>query len=426
MKSQLYDQIEAIQLYEQSVNILPNTTLAEFQTACEVAAMNQRAALWWCGDLALAVERRFPNTHHQAWPEWVSPDMLARCKAVSAAYPPEDRNILATWTVHSLHTKKPDRVALVQASVESGQTSDEARKNPPAPVETKAPEEPKAEPPAVKSWLLAVDVNYFVVRFYASGSGVEAASTVVDWLLRLIERLQVKGLTDVVCCMDSTTNHRRALTADWEDGYKDRTQKPQDLIEQLQLAPQLLEKRNLPVVSIMDMEADDVMASYSRKFDGKVTLLTADKDMRQCLSDKCNILESVKWEEHPETGKQVPVYKWVSAKSHVEDGMPYSGVQVSGITPEQWPHFQAIAGDSVDGIKGCVGIGAKGAMELILAHGTVQGVIAACKDGKADLSAKKRMAVLDFEPVSETMLLLTTLRTDLAVPMATRLCVKEA
>lgn len=147
--------------------------------------------------------------------------------------------------------------------------------------------------------------------------------------------------------------------------------------------------------------------------------------MRQCLSATCNILLDVTWEEHSETNQMVPIYKWVSAKSHAEEGSTYNSTKIVGITPQQWPHFQAIAGDSTDGIKGCEGIGAKGAMQLILAHHTVQGVIAACKDNTADLSATKRLAVLDFEPIAETMLKLTTLRTDLVVPQVTRICMRE-
>ena len=154
--------------------------------------------------------------------------------------------------------------------------------------------------------------------------------------------------------------------------------------------------------------------------------MTADKDLRQCLSPTCNILKEVKWETHPETQQLLPVYLWVSYKSHIEEGLPYSGTKVSGITPEQWPHFQAIAGDSTDDIQGCVGIGGKGAMDLIKAHGTVQGVILACKNGQAALTIKKVEAVLAFEPFSEAMLKLTTLRTDLAVPRTTRLVMKES
>lgn len=437
MSDSVYADLPSIQLFAQSAQVLPDTSLEEFEKQCEYVAALQRAVLWWVGDLALAVERQHPRTHEQAWPEWVSPDLIARCKAVSAAYKPEERNIHATWTVHMHMVKYPDRVTRVEDSVELGLTSDEARRDPPPPrTEPSQDEKPPAEVPAKAEqapeqkpdnrWLLAVDVNYFIHRYFHSGAGMETASTLVNWLTRLIQRMaETKGLTDAVCCVDAPTNHRKALTKGWENEYKPRADKDPELIRQLELAKKMLEERNLPVVSVPDMEADDVMASYAKQFNGRVTLLTQDKDMRQCLHGRCNILLDVTWDEHPQTNQAVPVYNWLSAKDHTQNGSTYSSTKIVGITPEQWPHFQAIAGDSTDGIKGCDGIGAKGAMELILAHGTVQGVIAACRDNKADLTPKKRMAVLDFEPFAETMLKLTSLRTDLEVPKTTRICMTD-
>ena len=427
-----------IQLAPQAAYVQPNTPIEDFEEMIGFLCELQRAINWQIGDCSLAVERQHPTKFHQAYPVWVSPDMVDRCKGVARAYSPEERNINATWTIHSQMAKRPDRVAAVQATVDAGQTSDEARRDPPPPQEEQKPETPAVTPveeapaeapvekPAEKAaWLLAVDVNYFIHTYYHSGAGVESASTFLQWLVRLINRLQeTKGLTDAVCCMDSRTNHRKALTADWEDKYKPRSEKEADLIAQLNLAERMLKNWNLPVVSLPDMEADDLMASYAVQFDGKVTLLSGDKDMRQCLHARCNILQSVTWEENTETNIFMPVYKWISAKSHTEEGSTYASTKIVGITPAQWPHFQALVGDSTDGIKGCQGIGAKGAMQLILAHGTVQGVIAACKDNQADLSETKRLAVLDFEEISETMLKLTTLRTDLDVPKTTKLCMK--
>ena len=248
------------------------------------------------------------------------------------------------------------------------------------------------------------------------------------WLTKLILRLKEKGLTDVVCCMDSSSNFRKELTKDWEHPYKEsRIEKDPALIRQLQRTPELLKERGLPCVYVDGMEADDVIASYSRQFDGRVTVLSLDKDMRQCLSEKCNLLKDAKWEDNPETGSAVPTYEWVTAKTHVEVGMPYSGAIVKGIAPELWPHFQAIAGDTGDGIKGVDGIGAKGEMDLILAHETIQGVLEAFKRGTLDvkLNKKQTAGLADFEGVAGTMLKLTTLRTDLNVPQVTRLSLKE-
>lgn len=415
--------------------IVPSgTTMAEFELCCGMLVEIQRDILWQIGDVALALERQHPQTHNQAWPVWVSPDLISRCKAVSAAYAPEERNIDATWTVHMQNSKQVDRIARVQASVDAGQTSDEARKHPapvvPAVVEESpavtqpiaapaAEPEPEAAPERIK-WLLAVDVSYFVCSTFFSGAGVEAASQFDGWLSRRLASLHKdKGLTDVVCCLDSPDSFRKRLTETWKHPYKLRVAKEDELRDQLRLAGELLRKRNLLCVSVEGMEADDVMASYASQFDGRITLLTKDKDLRQCLSSKCNMLTKIDWETHPDTGKAMPVYQWVTAATHFTDGVSYNSSHVDGITPEQWPHFQALAGDPGDNVKGAIGIGPKVAVELIREHHTVQAVIAACKDGRADVTEKKRLAILDFEAEADVTLQLVTMLTNLPVPSNT-------
>lgn len=430
-----------IELKEQSAIASPDTAMEDFETYAGLVAQSQRAVMWWIGDLARMAERRWPATWNQIFPVWMSPDLIARCKAVSEAYPADERNIEANWTIHMQSAKKPDRVALVSAHVEAGHTSDEARKNPAPVIETPAVTQEPATPAEAEKegprWLLAVDVNYFIHSYFHSGAGVEAASTFDAWLWRLIDRLAYKsptnpqkGLTDVVCCFDGRDNHRKKLTEGWESPYKPRAEKEQELAGQLNVAPEMLKKRGLACVSIDGMEADDLLASYAVHFPGRVTLLTEDKDMRQCLkSGKVNMLTDVTWETNTETGASLPVYLYVNAQQHIDEGCKTykaaKGEVVKGITPEQWPHFQAIAGDTGDGIKGCVGIGAKGAMDLILAHGTVHGVIEAAKSGLIALTEKKRIAVLEFAEVADIMLQLTTLKTDLNVPMITRLCLAQ-
>jgi hypothetical protein len=87
----------------------------------------QKGINWWLGDLARYAEARWPETWHQVFPEWASPGLIDRCKAVARAYAPEERNPLANWTVHMIHANNPDRVALVAASVEAGRNTEEER-----------------------------------------------------------------------------------------------------------------------------------------------------------------------------------------------------------------------------------------------------------------------------------------------------------
>lgn len=371
-------------------------TIEEAQKLGEELARLQRDVHFWIGDLARYAEARWPDTHHQVWPEWVSPGLLSRTAGVSRAYPtPEERQHEATWTQYMQSAKHPDRQERLAAIVDQGMTTDESR-----------------AARHQERWLLAVDVNYYLHRMWHSGAGVEAAMGVASWIQRMVARLkESRNLTDVVCCFDAPTNHRKRLTEEWEDKYKDRPPKDPELGQQLQLVRQLLEGHGFACVSLDGMEADDVMASYAKQFEGKVTLLTQDKDVKQCLTNRCNMLLDVDWIEDETSGEHLPEYKWLSAKSHTEQ---------TGIRPEQWPDYQCLMGDNVDGIKGANGIGEKGAADLIKEFGTVEAAIEAAKNDDERIKPAKRKALIEFEDKLAVTRQLVTLRNDLVVPRNTR------
>ena len=375
----------------------------------------QKFVNWGIGDLALAAKAKLGEDNYtQVFPVDTSPGLVQRCLPVSQAYPrEEDRNPMTSWTVHAKHKNSPDRIALVQASVDAGRTSDEEREH------LKESGQPNEEPPKQpKRWLLAIDVNYHLTRMWASGAETEAAREVSEWITRTVGRLKEKGLTDVVCCLDSPNSFRKYLTKEWEDNYKPRATKDPELKQQLHLIEGMLS--DFCCAKLDGFEADDLLASYAKQFDGKVTLLTVDKDMRQCLSAKCNMLVDVEWSENPNSGDMLADYKWVTAKGHVE-GCTYSGVAVKGISPAQWTSFQCLAGDSSDGISGVSGIGAKSAADLINEFGTVEAVIQAAKDDDPRIKPKKRESLIEFAGKLEVTKQLVTLRTDLQLPTTTKI-----
>ncbi len=368
----------------------------------------QRNVNFYLGDLAIAAKAKLgPDNYSQVFPVTMSPGLIQRVEAVARAYAPKDRNPMASWTVHMTHANKPNRIELVAASVNAGRTSDEERKH-----ATQSNQDEKRQ-----RWILCIDVNYHVTRMWASGAETEAAKQVSEWIKRTVERLKEKGLTDVVCCFDSGNSFRKELTKDWEDKYKNRATKDPELGQQLRLAEEMLSE--FCSAKMDTFEADDLMASFAKQFDGKVTLLTVDKDMRQCLSSKCNMLVAVEWSEDPTSGEMLPDYKWVSVKDHMK-GCTYNGTAVEGVSPEQWTTFQALAGDSSDTISGAAGIGAKIAADLVKEFGTIEAIIAAAKDDDPRITAKKREALIEFESKYETTLKLVTLRTDLPVPKTTK------
>ena len=377
-------------------------SIEEAQSFGEGLCEQQRDATFQLGDLYRYCERRWPDTFQQVFPEWASPGMLSRAAGVAKAYPTEeDRRHDATYSQYMQVASRPDRHTRLEAIVDNGQTTDESRK---------ADQQERAEGERPR-WCLAVDVNYFLHRFWFSGAGVEAAQGVASWIERTVGRLKEKGLTDVACCFDSLTNHRKELTAGWEDKYKDRPAKEPELIQQLQLVRELLEGYNFCCAGVEGMEADDVMASFAKQFAGRVTLLTQDKDMRQCLSDKCNMLLDVTWSEDDTSGDMLPEYKWLSAKQHTE---------ATGIAPDRWTEYQALMGDTVDGVKGAVGIGEKGAADLIKMFGTASCAIQEAKNEDERLKPKQREALIEFEAKLEVTRKLVTLRNDLPLPGSTR------
>lgn len=380
--------------------------LEHLQQHAQFWADAQRLCNWAIGDIARKAESISSDAMLQVFPEWASPGLIARCKAVALAYPEEsDRNPLATWSQHMQAASRPDRKEFLEELVAKGLTTDESRKA------AKESREAGTAPPAAR-WLLAVDVNYHLHLHWYSGAGVEAASRVTEWIRRTVDRLKEKGLTDCVCCLDSRTNFRKELTKDWEAKYKDRPPKDPELSNQLNLVVELLVHEGFCCVTVEGFEADDILASYAKQFDGRVTLLSQDKDLKQLLSDKVNILLDLEWEEDPSSGDMMPKYKWLSAKQLLE---------TTDIRPDQWADFQAIMGDSVDGIKGAPGIGEKGAHDLIVQFGSLDAVIEAARAGDETIKEKKRLALIQLAEQLDVVRQLVTLRTDVSVPMGTRI-----
>jgi 5'-3' exonuclease len=356
----------------------------------------QRDIMWWIADLARYAEARWPETHYQIWPEWVSPGLLARATGVGKAYPKaSDRQHDCTYTQYMQNAGRPDRQQRLREIVEKGQTTDES-----------------ARDERAARWLLAFDIHYFAHRHFYSGAGVETAMQVSEWVKRTVERLKQKGATDVLCAFEGIGSFRKTLTAGWEHQYKDRPAKPDDLLHQLRLVRALLEQAGFACVAVSQYEADDVLASGAKQFPGKTTIISADKDLRQCLGQDCNILLDVEWVTNDTSGELLPDFKWLTAKAHID---------ATGIRPDQWADYQALMGDNVDGVQGAAGIGQKGAADLIKTFGTAEAVIEAAAAGDERIKANKRESLLEFERRLEVTRRLVTLRTDLTIATNTRI-----
>jgi 5'-3' exonuclease len=111
-----------------------------------------------------------------------------------------------------------------------------------------------------------------------------------------------------------------------------------------------------------ELEADDVMHSYALVEDeagGEALILTGDRDMYQCASDRTLVL-------YVRTGKGVEEVDAAEVERRY------------GVPPALVPDFIALRGDPSDGIPGAKGIGEKGAADLLRRHGSLERALERC------------------------------------------------
>jgi DNA polymerase-1 len=204
------------------------------------------------------------------------------------------------------------------------------------------------------------------------GSPVNALLGAANLILREVEQHDPRGV--VLCFGPDAAHYRVELFPDY---HADRQELPSELAPQWADSRTFFEAFGWPVASHDSLEADDLLASYARgeaEAGGRALLLTGDRDMFQCVSDRVTVL-------YVRTGRQ-----------GAEEVTPEEVQRRYGIPPELVPDFIALRGDPSDGIPGAKGVGEKTAAELLRRHGSLEAVL----DGAIRESRPKlRVALLD-------------------------------
>src|SRR5215210_7449713 len=152
-----------------------------------------------------------------------------------------------------------------------------------------------------------------------------------------------------------------------------RTSMPEELKVQLDHLDQILEAMNIPAVRAEGFEADDVLATLSKRLPGDVQLkiVTGDQDAMQLVDGKVKVLRTTRGvSETKEYGREEVIEEY-------------------GVTPEQIPDYKALVGDPSDNIPGVKGIGPKGAANLLEEFGTVENLYENLENIKAKGTRKK-------------------------------------
>ncbi len=125
--------------------------------------------------------------------------------------------------------------------------------------------------------------------------------------------------------------------------------------EQIEMFKKMLYKTCIDQIVIKNEEADDVIASYSKKYkDDKIIIVSSDKDYYQLVNDNVSIYNA-QGRNFVTSDSLYEEFKFCSQDTFIEYGV--------------------LTGDTSDTIHGVRGWGPKTAKEYLMKHGTVDNII---------------------------------------------------
>ncbi|MBH0289203.1 DNA polymerase I [Helicobacter pylori] len=177
-----------------------------------------------------------------------------------------------------------------------------------------------------------------------------------------------KNMPFIVFALESQTKTKRAeKLGEYKQNRKDA---PKEMLLQIPIALEWLQKMGFTCVEISGFEADDVIASLATLSPYKTRIYSKDKDFNQLLSDKIALFD----------GKT--------------EFLAQDCVEKYGILPSQFTDYQGIVGDSSDNYKGIKGIGSKNAKELLQQLGSLEKIYENLDLAKNLLSPKMYQALI--------------------------------
>ncbi len=180
--------------------------------------------------------------------------------------------------------------------------------------------------------------------------------------------------------------HRLALAPSYK---ANRPEMPAELRSQLPAVRKLIAAAGWPILEHEGFEADDVIATITRKFtDQRMFIISNDKDLAQVIDDRVEMLV-----QNPKGGK-------FSKRGAAEV------VEKFGVPPSQIVDYLSLVGDASDNIPGLDGVGPKTAAKLLAEFGSINGIIANVDKIKSDSPREKIAAAKDWIGGNQQLVLL--------------------
>ncbi|MCX5709817.1 MAG: hypothetical protein NT088_03705, partial [Candidatus Omnitrophica bacterium] len=241
--------------------------------------------------------------------------------------------------------------------------------------------------------LYLLDATAFCYRAFYAFSGLSTSfgqpTNAIYGFINILNKILKDNKPEYLAvCFDVSRDTFR--TKKFAEYKIQRPPMPDDLVSQIPFIKKLVKAYGLALCELEGFEADDVIATLSRKAkeEGfKVTVVSSDKDMLQLVDKDTQVFSPYK-----------------------DEGVMYDTDKVIerfGVKPEKITDIIALIGDTVDNIPGVKGIGEKTAQELLAQFGSLDKLLAhpeKIKQAKARqliednidlIKLNKELAVLD-------------------------------
>ena len=259
--------------------------------------------------------------------------------------------------------------------------------------------------------LLLLDGHSLAYRaFYAlpvenfSTTTGQPTNAVYGFTSMLINVLRDEQPTHVAVAFDVS---RQTFRSQAYEPYKaTRQATPGEFKGQVSLIRELLDVLMIPSVAVEGYEADDVIATLTDEAvaqGAEVLIVTGDRDAFQLITDRVTVL-------YPRKGV-----------SDLARMTPTAVVEKYGLEPAQYPDYAALRGDPSDNLPGIPGVGEKTAAKWISTYGSLAQLV----DRADEVPGKAGEALRAALPQVLLNRQLTTLRSDVPVPVGVRACERQ-
>jgi DNA polymerase-1 len=239
--------------------------------------------------------------------------------------------------------------------------------------------------------LVLVDGSSYLFRaFYALPASLTSPdgmqTNAIHGVLNMLDRLRKDYEPDHMAVIFDAKG--KTFRNDMYPDYKaTRPPMPDELRDQIAPLHQTIEAQGYPMIVMPGVEADDVIGTMSKLYDGDVIISTGDKDMAQLVDDQISLINTM---SNSFFDRQGVIDKY-------------------GVPPERIRDYLALIGDTSDNIPGVPKVGPKTAVKWLNEYGSLKEIMQNADKFGGKIGENLR-ASLEFLPLSYE---LVTIKCDL-------------